>query len=111
MQPKNLIISVIALFIFSSGFAQNYQHPPGKYVTVNGARLWVETEGSGEPIIPYCRWPRQQPPVYATPSMHERFLPAGVYRWLRKGKSDTAKTVTEYSIARDVEDVEGVRKA
>ena len=28
-----------------------------------------------------------------------------------RGKSDTAKAVTEYTIARDIEDVEGLRKA
>lgn len=26
-------------------------HPHGAYVTVNGAKLWYESEGSGEPLI------------------------------------------------------------
>src|SRR6516165_6653784 len=26
-------------------------HPQGAYVSVNGAKLWYESEGSGEPLI------------------------------------------------------------
>jgi proline iminopeptidase len=30
---------------------ETISHPPGRLVEVNGTRLWVETEGSGEPLL------------------------------------------------------------
>ena len=31
--------------------APTIAHPPGRLIDVNGTRLWVETEGSGEPLL------------------------------------------------------------
>ena len=83
----------------------------GKYVPVNGAKLWVVTVGKGDPLI-------------LIPGG-----PGGVHVGLRRfdslaanhlliyfdafgrGKSDTAKDVKEYTIERDIEDIEGLRSA
>ena len=84
----------------------------GKYVIVDGAKLWVVIVGEGDPII---------------------FIaggPGGVHLGLRsfdglanghhqliyfdafgRGKSDTAKNVSEYTLARDIEDIEALRIA
>src|ERR1700674_1069000 len=87
-------------------------HPQGDYVTVNGARLWYESEGSGEPLILISGGPGIS---------HDYFHPyfSGLrdsYRIIYfdargLGKSARAKDRGVYSLARDVEDVEGLRKA
>ena len=88
------------------------EHPPGDYVTINGARLWYESEGSGEPLILISGGPG---------TSHDYFHPyfsalRDSYRIiyfdaLGRGKSDRGKDRSDYSLARDVEDVEGIRKA
>lgn len=87
-------------------------HPKGDYVTVNGARLWYESEGSGEVLVLIAGGPGIS---------HDYFHP--YFSVLRdsfrviyfdafgRGKSDRAKNLSEYTLARDVEDVEGLRKA
>ena len=87
-------------------------HPKGDCVTVNGARLWYESEGSGEPLILISGGPGIS---------HDYFHPyfsalRDSYRIIYfdafgRGKSDRAKDRREYTLARDVEDVEGLRKA
>jgi proline iminopeptidase len=87
-------------------------HPKGDYVTVNGARLWYESEGSGEALVLISGGPGIS---------HDYFDPyfsslANSYRLiyfdaLGRGKSDRAKNPSEYTLTRDVEDVEGLRKA
>ena len=87
-------------------------HPNGSFVTVNGAKLWYESEGSGEPLILIAGGPG-----YA----HDAFNPwfsafASTNRViyldaLGRGKSDRAKDVHEYTLDRDVEDLEAFRKA
>ena len=87
-------------------------HPKGDYVTVNAARLWFESEGEGETLVLISGGPGIS---------HDYFHP--YFSVLRdsfrviyfdafgRGKSDRAKSRNEYSIARDVEDIEGLRKA
>jgi proline iminopeptidase len=87
-------------------------HPQGDYATVNGARLWYESEGSGQPLILISGGPGIS---------HDYFHPyfsalRDSYRIIYfdafgRGKSDRAKDRSEYTLARDVEDVEGLRKA
>jgi proline iminopeptidase len=88
------------------------QHPPGEYVTVNGARLWVESEGKGAPVILIAGGPGLT---------HDCFHPflSGLasgcrliyYDAFGRGKSDRAKSPAEYTFSRDVEDLDGLRKA
>ncbi len=108
---KSLI--VIALFLFSIKIhAQvKFQHPPGQFLNVNGAQLWVETEGEGDALFLISGGPGG-----AHVGLHS-FGPLKDVSTLvyidnfGRGKSDTAKTPTEYSINRDVEDIEGIRQA
>lgn len=86
-------------------------HPPGKYVTVNGAKLWVEITGKGEPLFLIAGGPGFAH-VYMHPFDGLQDSCTLVYIDLfGRGKSDTAKDVKEYSMNRDVEDIEGLRKA
>jgi len=88
------------------------KHPPGNFVVVNGAKLWYESEGKGEPLLLIAGGPG---------SSHRYFHPfftnlANSYRVIYfdsfgRGKSDRAKSLKDYTFDRDVEDVEGLRKA
>ena len=83
----------------------------GRYVTVNGARLWVVLVGKGEPLFIIPGGPGESHFPYRS------FDPLGVQNELvyfdafGRGKSDTAKDVREYTLARDIDDIEGLRKA
>lgn len=89
----------------------NYEHPAGRYYNVNGANIWVETLGKGNPLFLIAGGPGG-----AHVGLHS-FDTLSANRMLvyfdgfGRGKSDLAKNVTEYSLARDVEDLEGLRKA
>lgn len=84
----------------------------GKYVTVDGAKLWVVTVGQGDPIIFIAGGPggthlglRSFDPL--ANNHHELIY----FDAFGRGKSDTAKNVSEYTLARDIDDIEGLRKA
>src|SRR5271155_1774375 len=105
------IISILS----QSAFAQVHlvvKHPSGSYAQVNGARLWYETEGQGEPLILIAGGPGDSHAVFhpffsrlADSRRVVYFDAFGV------GKSSRARSKKEYSFARDVEDLEGLRKA
>lgn len=86
-------------------------HTEGKYYEVNGAKLWTVTVGKGAPLFLIAGGPG------GTHYGLRRFDSLATTHTLvyfdgfGRGKSDTAKNVTEYTIARDIEDLEGLRKA
>ncbi|MDP4261919.1 MAG: alpha/beta fold hydrolase [Bacteroidota bacterium] len=110
-----LLIALLSNFIsFTS--AQTITYPDswtgGQYYTVNGAKLWVVTVGKGAPLILVAGGPG------GTHLGLRRFdsLAASGFQLIYfdafgRGKSDTAVDVKEYTLERDIEDVEGLRKA
>lgn len=83
----------------------------GKYVTVNGARLWVVTVGKGHPIFIIPGGPGGSHFAYRRfDSLAKNHLIV-YFDGFGRGKSDTAKNVQEYTLERDIEDLEGLRKA
>jgi proline iminopeptidase len=108
---------ILFLFIYAVSLNANAQmiypdsEKDGNFVLVNGAKLWVVTVGKGDPLVLIAGGP------------------GGAHRGLRdfdslasgymliyfdafgRGKSDTAKDVKEYTLERDIDDVEGLRKA
>jgi proline iminopeptidase len=101
------------LVLFPCAYGQTpATHPTGAYAQVNGAKLWYETEGQGEPVVLVAGGPGDSHsefhPFFSR--LADRFHviyfdPLGV------GKSDRAKSTKEYTFARQVEDLEGLRKA
>src|SRR5215470_15449875 len=88
------------------------KHPPGEYFTVNGARLWVESEGSGPPILLISGGPGMPHdyfhPFFSALSSTNRVI---YFDAFGRGKSDRARDPKEYTFDRDVEDIEGLRVA
>lgn len=93
--------------------AQNYpsSQEDGKYYTVNGYKLWVVSFGKGDPLFFIAGGPggthyglRSFDSLSATNTLV-------YYDGLGRGKSDTAKNLSEYTLSRDIEDLEGLRKA
>ena len=110
---KRMIITIAVLLYVVNLFAQSFpdSQTDGKYYTVNGARLWTLSFGTGDPLffIPGgpggVHYGLRSFDSLATTSTLVYFDGFG------RGKSDTAKSVTAYSLERDIEDLEGLRKA
>jgi proline iminopeptidase len=104
-----LILFLISITIYGQLFPDS--EIDGKYYEVNGANLWTLSFGEGDPLFLIAGGPG---------NMHYGLRPFDslsttntlvYYDAFGRGKSDTAKVVTEYSLERDIEDLEGLRKA
>ena len=108
-------LSVLVLITFSFLFAYSQSYPDsftgGKYVTVNDAKLWVVEVGKGDPMIIIPGGPGGAHPGYRVFDSLAKDNEIIYYDAFGRGKSDTAKDVKEYSLARDIDDLEGIRKA
>ncbi|MEO7291959.1 MAG: alpha/beta fold hydrolase [Ginsengibacter sp.] len=108
---------IIFLFAFVSFhcylIAQNFPNSftDGKYITVNGAKLYVLTVGKGEPIIIIPGGPGGNHLGYRRFDSLATTNTIIYFDAFGRGKSDTAKNVKEYSLERDIEDLEGLRIA
>jgi len=112
---KKLILSIITIISLSTALAQVKKvdsRTDGKYVKVNGANLWVVTVGEGDPIIFISGGPgsahvymRDFDPLADN---HHQLI---FFDEFGRGKSDTAKNLSVYTIERDVDDVEALRIA
>jgi len=111
---KKLLLLITCLLLSNfivSAQATKFKHAEGKFVNVNGAKLWIETEGNGDALFLISGGPGG-----SHVGMHsfEALKDVGKLVFIDnygRGKSDLAKNVEEYSLNRDVEDIEGLRKA
>lgn len=87
-------------------------HPPGRLVEVNGTRLWVETEGSGEPLLLLPGGPASSHlifhPWFSGLSDSYQILYVD-YRG--RGRSAPVADYHEVTFARDVEDMAALLQA
>jgi proline iminopeptidase len=100
------------LILFLSAYGQTpVTHPTGAYAQVDGAKLWYETEGQGEPLVLVAGGPGDSHsefhPFFSR--LADRFQVI-YFDALGVGKSDPAKSKNEYTFAREVQDLEGLRK-
>ena len=116
-----LIISIFAETALSGGGAATEDvatvsnsgyHPPGAFVAVNGAKVWYESEGSGEPLILIPGGPGFSH-SYFHPYFHQLSKSFRViyYDPFGRGKSDRATESRNYKFSHDVEEIEGLRRA
>lgn len=112
-----LVFSFISIVSFAQDNTDTTAFPDswsdGHYYTVNGAKLWVVIVGKGEPLIIIPGGPGGNHLAYRSFDSLSRKgnIQLIYYDAFGRGKSDTAKDPKEYTIARDVEDIEGLRKA
>jgi proline iminopeptidase len=110
---QKIIYLLLFCFLGYNGFSQSFpdSEKDGKYVTVNGAKLWVVTVGKGEPLIFISGGPGSAHIGMRRFDSLAKDHMLVYYDAFGRGKSDTAKRVEEYSLERDIEDLEGLRKA
>lgn len=102
-------------FIQLSLSAQTIKYPDsatdGQYYTVNGAKLWVVTVGQGDPLFMIAGGPGgAHIGLRSFDSLASKFQLI-YFDGFGRGKSDEAKDVKDYTLERDIEDLEGLRKA
>lgn len=108
------IISLFAFFLFYvMVFAQKYpsSYTDGKYIEVNGAKLYVVLVGHGDPLIIIPGGPGGAHLGYRVFDTLAKDNEIIYFDAFGRGKSDTAKDVKEYTLARDIDDIDGLRKA
>ncbi len=110
---KKLLLVLPFLFLFLSLHAQKLpdSRTDGKYYTINGHRLWTVSFGKGEPLFFIAGGPGGT--HYGLRSFDSLSTTNTLvyFDGYGRGKSDTAKSPTEYSLNGDIEDLEGLRQA
>ncbi|VAX23296.1 hypothetical protein MNBD_IGNAVI01-486 [hydrothermal vent metagenome] len=111
MKKLILIFSIVLFAVSVAGQSFPDSETDGKYYEVNGAKLWVVSFGEGEPIFFIAGGPGGT--HYGLRSFDSLSTTNTLvyFDGFGRGKSDTAKNVTEYTIERDIEDLEGLRIA
>jgi len=107
---KNILLFILISWSLTI-FSQEIEHPAGNYALINGAKIWYETEGEGEPLLIIPGGPGNSH-TYFHPWFSELvknykliYLDA-----FGRGKSDRAEDPAEYTFERDVEDIELLRQ-
>jgi proline iminopeptidase len=108
---------VFFVFICIISFCANAQttfpdsEKDGKYVNVNGAKLWVVTAGKGDPLLLIAGGPGGvHIGLRRFDSLASKYMLV-YFDAFGRGKSDTAKDIKEYTLERDIDDIEGLRTA
>jgi len=104
-----LFALVISVTIYGQTFPDS--ETDGKYFEVNGAKLWTVSFGEGEPLFFIAGGPGNNHYGLRRFDSLSTTNTLVYYDAFGRGKSDTAEHVTEYSLERDIEDLEGLRKA
>jgi proline iminopeptidase len=101
-----------ALFLIIILQSVNYAQVNDTYAVVNGERLWYQIKGEGEPIVLIPGGPGDSH-LYFTPWFDElsKNYKVVYFDAFGRGKSSRAENKEEYSFQRDVDDLEGLRKA
>ncbi|MEO6490247.1 MAG: alpha/beta hydrolase, partial [Ferruginibacter sp.] len=112
---KKIFFLLAMLTFICRAFAQPYPDSwnDGKFFTVNGAKLYTVTVGSGQPLFVIPGGPGgAHLPYRSFDSLTRNSNIQLIYvDGFGRGRSDTAKDVKDYTIERDIEDIEGLRKA
>jgi proline iminopeptidase len=110
---KQLTLQALGLLLSIQAFTQPYpdSERDGKYYKVNGANLWEVSVGKGQPLFLVSGGPGSAHIGLRDFDSLAKDNMLVYFDGFGRGKSDTAKVVTEYSLERDIEDIEGLRKA
>jgi proline iminopeptidase len=109
---KTLFTTLLLLIVTISTYAQNFpdSETDGKYYQVNGAKIWTVSFGTGEPLFFIAGGPGDAHYYLRKLDSLSTTNTLVYFDAFGRGKSDTAINVKEYSLERDIEDLEGLRK-
>lgn len=110
---KKVFFLFLILWVSKVSNAQSYpdSETDGKYINVNGAKLWVVMFGKGNPLFFIPGGPGGNHYGYRSFDTLSANHTLVYFDAFGRGKSDTAKDIKEYSLQRDIDDLEGLRKA
>jgi len=109
---RAMVLTLLLALFGAPVTAQQPPEPQGSFVTVNGHQLWYRIVGKGQPLLVIPGGPGTSH-TYLYPGL-ERLADAFqviFFDAYGRGKSARAKTPSEYSFDRDIEEIEGLRKA
>jgi proline iminopeptidase len=95
--------------VFSPFFPSS--HTDGKYYPINGAKIWTVSFGKGDPLFFIAGGPGGTHYGLRSFDSLSKTNTLVYYDGFGRGKSDTAKTLSEYTLERDIEDLNGLRIA
>jgi proline iminopeptidase len=106
-----IIITIFLLLLLSLVNAQTIPNSltDGKYYTINGKKLWTLSFGAGDPLFIISGGPGAAHTSLRTLDTLASISTLVYYDGFGRGKSDTADVITDYSLNRDIEDLEGLR--
>ncbi len=88
------------------------RHGAGAYVSVNGRRIWYESEGEGHPLVLIAGGPgRSHDYLHPWFSSLARTRRVVYFDAFGSGRSERARSAQEYTFDREVDDLEALRKA
>jgi len=107
---KNILFFILISWSLTI-FSQHIDHPDGNYALINGAKIWYETEGEGEPLLIIPGGPGNSHtyfhPWFSELAKNYRVIYLDAFG---RGKSNRAEDPAEYTFERDVEDIELLRQ-
>jgi len=106
---KYLLLLILSCTVYAQTFPDSEND--GKYYEVNGAKIWTVSFGKGDPLFLIAGGPGNAHyylRIFDSLSTTNTLV---YFDAFGRGKSDTAKNVTEYSLQRDIDDLEGLRQA
>lgn len=104
-----LLVSLFQFALFGQSFPDS--ETDGKYYEVNGAKIWTVSFGSGDPLFLIAGGPGNAHYYLRNFDSLSTTNTLIYYDGFGRGKSDVANKLTEYSLKRDIEDLEALRKA
>lgn len=107
-----IYIQLVMLFqiaLFGQSFPDS--ETDGKYYEINGSKIWTVSFGNGDPLFFIAGGPGNAHYYLRKFDSLSTTNTLIYYDGFGRGKSDIAKKVTEYSLERDIEDLEALRRA
>jgi proline iminopeptidase len=104
-----LLLIILSTAVCGQSFPDN--ETDGKYFEVNGKNIWTVSFGEGESLFIIAGGPGNAHYYLRSFDSLSTTNTLIFFDGFGRGKSDTARNVTEYSLERDIDDLEELRKA